>query len=446
MFAAGRGYSEYKASTISGDSKATLATRLITTRFFSSSITVLDSLYKSYKSLVRAFIQNRETASPVDAVKFKVRGQDFAVELVLMLDIFTPIKDLLERCQRVEQYIWNSILWIRDTLERLDRISAELEQLHKLDDLSRLPSHLFPHTRKHAEELGKRKFFDLELLDGWLTRPSPGRGKSDGVEWVLYEPEEYLHDVADLSKNLKSALRKRYQDCSSPLAHLLDECLNPRRVLQCLTGSRSVPDGRPKLDQGNNFKLGGVTAFHTFFNFVCSLPHVKKRQSEEDLDFDPQFSNETYFKFCTFIHDCVWGKSGFSLKTWFPELPEVSSQLVKMSRCVAKEEKYEFSFSIGNSFSSSFDEAAFFKSFYVDKKVFEKVGQELCTALDVAVSMGGCEAVVESFYSVVDTQQKGGNMSNETLEVQVLVTRSRSGAGQTGPGPGFSQYPLSHLP
>jgi len=80
---------------------------------------------------------------------------------------------------------------------------------NKLDELSRLPSHLFPHTRKHAEELSERKFFGLELLDGWLTRPSPGRSKSDGVEWVLYEPEEYLHDVADLSKNLKVALRKR---------------------------------------------------------------------------------------------------------------------------------------------------------------------------------------------------------------------------------------------
>jgi len=54
-------------------------------------------------------------------------------------------------------------------------------------------------------------------------------------------------------------------------------------------------------------------------------------------------------------------------------------------------------------------------------QVFEKVGQELCTALDVAVSMGGCEAVVESFYSVVDTQQKGGNMSNETLEARSII-------------------------
>jgi hypothetical protein len=108
----------------------------------------------------------------------------------------------------------------------------------------------------------------------------------------------------------------------------------------------------------NCFKLSIITEFQE-----------RKRQSEEDLDFNPQFLKETYFKFCTFIDDCVWGKSGFSLKTWFPQLPEVSSQLVKMSSCMAAEEKYEFSFSIGNSFPSSFDEATFFNSFYIDKKI-----------------------------------------------------------------------------
>ncbi|XP_047739649.1 uncharacterized protein LOC125178887 [Hyalella azteca] len=196
--------------------------------------------------------------------------------------------------------------------------------------------------------------------------------------------------------------------------------MNPRRVLERLTGSRADPGGRPKLDQGNKFKLGGATSFHTFFSFVCSLSHVQKRQSEENLNFDPKLLNEIYFVYCNFIYDYVWGKSGFSLNTWFPELPEVSCQLVKMSRC-STEEKYEFKFSNGVSHSSVFDETSFLQSFYVDKKVFERVGQELCTALDVAVSMGGCEAVVESFYSVVDTQRKGSTMSNETLELQSII-------------------------
>jgi len=76
----------------------------------SSRMQVLEAL--NIFHFIPELIQNRETASSVDAVKFKVCGQDFTVELVLMLDIFTPLKDLLERCQRVEQYIWNSVSWI----------------------------------------------------------------------------------------------------------------------------------------------------------------------------------------------------------------------------------------------------------------------------------------------------------------------------------------------
>ena len=53
-------------------------------------------------------------------------------------------------------------------------------------------------------------------------------------------------------------------------------------------------------------------------------------------------------------------------------------------------------------------------------QVYKKAGKELCTAIDVAVAKGGCEAVVESFYSVMGTQRKG-NASNEVLELRSLV-------------------------
>ena len=53
-------------------------------------------------------------------------------------------------------------------------------------------------------------------------------------------------------------------------------------------------------------------------------------------------------------------------------------------------------------------------------QVYKKAGKELCTAIDVALAKGGCEAVVESFYSVMGTQRKG-NVSNEVLELRAMV-------------------------
>ena len=52
--------------------------------------------------------------------------------------------------------------------------------------------------------------------------------------------------------------------------------------------------------------------------------------------------------------------------------------------------------------------------------MYVKAGKELCTALDVALAKGGCEAVVESFYSVMATQKKD-NISNEVLELRAIT-------------------------
>ena len=49
------------------------------------------------------------------------------------------------------------------------------------------------------------------------------------------------------------------------------------------------------------------------------------------------------------------------------------------------------------------------------------LGPEMCTAIDVALVKGGTEAVVESFYSVMKTQQTGFHMLNETLTNRTII-------------------------
>ena len=49
------------------------------------------------------------------------------------------------------------------------------------------------------------------------------------------------------------------------------------------------------------------------------------------------------------------------------------------------------------------------------------LGPEMCTAIDVAVAKGGTEAVVESFYSVMKTQQTGFHMLNDTLTDRTII-------------------------
>jgi hypothetical protein len=45
----------------------------------------------------------------------------------------------------------------------------------------------------------------------------------------------------------------------------------------------------------------------------------------------------------------------------------------------------------------------------------------MCTAVDIALNKGGCEAVVEGFYSVMKAQHMGGRQSNDTLEKRAII-------------------------
>jgi hypothetical protein len=57
---------------------------------------------------------------------------------------------------------------------------------------------------------------------------------------------------------------------------------------------------------------------------------------------------------------------------------------------------------------------------YTVEALYNRAGQVAMTALDVALSMGGSEAIVESFYSIMDTQRQV-RQHHETLEVRSIM-------------------------
>lgn len=60
-------------------------------------------------------------------------------------------------------------------------------------------------------------------------------------------------------------------------------------------------------------------------------------------------------------------------------------------------------------------------SFYKNPSVYESLGCEACIVLDVALAAGGCEAVVEGFYSLVKAHKKSGGQGNEVLVERAIV-------------------------
>jgi len=58
---------------------------------------------------------------------------------------------------------------------------------------------------------------------------------------------------------------------------------------------------------------------------------------------------------------------------------------------------------------------------YTNPLLYRKISVEGCIIIDVAFSMSGSEAIVESYYSVMKTHRKDGGQHNDTLDMRTLV-------------------------
>ena len=101
---------------------------------------------------------------------------------------------------------------------------------------------------------------------------------------------------------------------------------------------------------------------------------------------------------------------------------------LKVNESVQSEDKKANTYCLGNVYSLRFgsekpihaelNEPAVYESIYCDEEIYSAIGIEGSIAIDIALAKGGTEAVVESFYSVMKSQQSIGNQTNDTLALR----------------------------
>ena len=100
---------------------------------------------------------------------------------------------------------------------------------------------------------------------------------------------------------------------------------------------------------------------------------MKEVQEADGLEFEPEFSNTVYTKYCEVFFDTVWGKTEADIErrtSWFPSTAKTCSAIIGFESAVSKlQPEFKIRFSNGESMTSSFDEEKCFQSFYVDEKV-----------------------------------------------------------------------------
>lgn len=256
------------------------------------------------------------------------------------------------------------------------------------------------------------------------------------MNWEERTLDDSFRDARDFAIDLAVSLEGRLDIC---ITNGVKEAtfFDIEDTFTVLSGQR-LANEKVILREGD-LEEHGVHAFKTFFSEICNLPSVKKL---DDPRFDPRMSSSVLHDWKKSLRKLVWDKNMTqdllscleSVKKNGIEsslLVDFETFLVKLEPVDADEHKMEtrkpFKFEFANHcpFEAYVKEDAVVEALYTKSTLYDEAGQVAMIAFDICMSMGGSEAVCESFYSVMATQRQVGQ-SNSTLEDRTLVDWSMS--------------------
>ena len=310
-----------------------------------------------------------------------------------------------------------------------NRLREHMEKIRDEFAFENVSSHL-PMLKKYASDIIDGSFKNTELVQGWLVVSSETievDGKMETVDnWEMRDPPDVQEDVKVFMSDL-SSFEMRVANSSKPLVHILT-CPDLDTIMT-LCGERLNEKVRLKLGEGA-LESYGIDNFTKFFSYVCSQPHVQdlsKAEGNEESLLDPALANTVYHKFKQGLRQFLWKAEGDHLIAWFnlPGTTPVTSCLEKLEIS----SKVDNAFSLQNTYAVTvknikkpfhvcLNEDAVYKSIFTDKILYEVIGLEACVCLDIGLAKGGTEAVVESYYSVMNSQKMPGGQNNETLALR----------------------------
>ena len=433
VFGRGRGHDEYFGVASDQGMKAYEAQVYATTRFTSSAFSQFSTIYKGYEGYATAYTEMRETEDECDQLKYMVKGRDFCVDLCGILDVFTPVVDMMTRGQSLSHLLWSSTKWWPRLRTILLAQAVNLREQTENKEECLLSPELFPKLSGHFKELsaGNPTFKGIELQEGWIVRTetvsetsahgeSGKKGRQMRIEWVARDMPDCLSELAELCDTVVDKIGSRYSATTSEVATVLGNCLDVSDILALLEGRGLSAQQRARIEQH------GCKDFERFFAYVLSLPHVRRlHETDESLDLHHGLSNVVFRRFKNVIVQVVWQNLGDCRNVWFRSVDQDTTMPMSADldefKVVRKENSLEdeFEFRFGcRTYRTVLDEAQAFKTFYTKDCVYEAAGRELCIALDVALGMSGTEAVVESYYSVMKAQSQVGGQKNDTLAMR----------------------------
>ena len=378
-------------------------------RFLSSSYLSLQNLYESLELYIEAFKDhdNREEIS------FKIYGCDFVTDLLGILDLLRPLVTLMKQVQASWCPGWKLHLYI-------PAVTREFEQFIGALASEPLVSKSCPLLTRHMPEITQLKFGKSELVEGWIVKSPVEPGKP--VQWEAREIQDCFHDLTELASNVRVELQRRFSLSCPGLLQLLSKCLDFGKLFFQVCGRRT---GQAYPVNKREFALFGLAEFEKCVSFVCQLPHVR----EQNLEIGPEFASSIYWHAKSTILEIVWGKlCSKYFAEFFDLVPEARHTKLQISEDAqviqfapvdssnfTLRETFEVTFQDGETYVVSFNEKLLIHFLYTDSFFYSQLGREFCLVFDIMYAKTGSEAVAESFYRVMEKQEKDGGQSFEVL-------------------------------
>ena len=277
-----------------------------------------------------------------------------------------------------------------------------------------------------SEEKERRPTYDgVELVAGWKVvgtetiMVNQGKGKQPQkkvlTNWEERPVAESFQHVSAFASDLSASLNSCVQLCITSAA-VMSDFFDIEETFVRLCGER-LDSGRIKIKEGE-LEEHGAKEFKLFFKEMCAINHIVELNDER---FDERMHASVLHEWKACLKYFVWDKEMMAnlLACLVPDgnnallqlKADVDTSLMKMELVPKKRQEmttkkvFIFEFANHTPYKASVNEEEVIRMMYKKEALFQRAGQVAMTAFDIAMSMGGSEAIVESFYSVMDTQR-----------------------------------------
>ena len=256
-----------------------------------------------------------------------------------------------------------------------------------------------------------------------------GGKKSTTYTWNARSSQD-CKDLVTLCQSLQRGVEARYDNIVPSSVKKLRKVFDLEVVKHMC--HYKVVDGKLVIRREDRieWEQSGSSEFNEFFRYVCALPHVKAlADTNHELDLLPIHSHTVLKRFKTTMQKIFWMGLGSCIEGLFlDDKCEVVSEfrrsrmttLLPISR-KSLDAWFSIGFDSGVVVQARLCEESLVAAFYTNTSIYESAGPEMCIALDVALAAGGCEAVVEGFYSLMKAHKRAGGQGNEILVKRAVV-------------------------